>query len=53
VPCVLGGESLADEDVAEVSAARRALDLDPTAVWIRHMPDGPLDLLVERRPAAT
>src|SRR5438105_3436677 len=34
VPRVLRGEALAEEDVTEAAAARRALDLDPLTVRI-------------------
>jgi hypothetical protein len=53
VPGVLGGEPFTDEDVAEVTAAARALYFDTIAIRIREPPDGALDLLVERRPAAS
>src|SRR5260221_4300038 len=55
VPAVAGvlrREPLADEDVAEVSAARGALDLDTLTVRIRDPVDGAFDLLIERRPPA-
>src|SRR5206468_2411117 len=52
VPGVLRRELLADEDVAEVSTARGALDLDAVTIRIRYPVDGAFDLLIERRPAA-
>lgn len=52
MPGVLGGEQFTDEDMAEMTAAASALYFDAIAIRIRQLPNGALDLLVERRPAA-
>ncbi len=52
MPCILGRESLPDENVAEVAAARRAGDLRAPAVGVRCAMHGSGDLIVEARPPA-
>jgi hypothetical protein len=51
VPRVLRGEALAEEDVPQVAAAGRTLDLDPLTVRVRKPLHRAGDLLVEARPA--
>src|SRR4029077_17681533 len=52
VPGVLRREPFTDEDMAQVSTAGGALDLDAMTIRVRYAIDGALDLLIERRPAA-
>src|SRR5579859_947105 len=52
MPRVLRCEALPREDVAEMAAARGALDLDAPAILVGHAVDGAFDLLIERRPPA-
>src|SRR5688572_9899953 len=49
---VLGGDAFAEEDVAEVAAAVRALDFDAHAIRVRQAFDGAGDFVVEGGPAA-
>jgi hypothetical protein len=49
---VARGEAFAPEDVAEVTAAVLAGDLDPATVGIEALADRALDRLVEARPTA-
>ena len=52
MPRVLLGQAFAQEDVAEMTAAIGAFDLDSAAIGIGQARHGAFDLLIERRPAA-
>ena len=47
MPSVLRREALANEHMAEVTAAGRALDLDAIAIRVGYPSDSTLDLLIE------
>lgn len=53
MPRVPGRKPLPLENVAQMPSAASALDLYALAVRVGNSTDGPRNLLVERRPAAT
>ena len=53
MPRVFGGEAFAFEDMPQMGPAGGADDFRPVAVRIGNPHDGPCDLVIEARPAAS